>query len=484
MITPSSLTLPCAVQLVLDDVGWREGWSLAEEGGPWRAGVNRLLGVEDYAAVAQLGEALGTRPQCAMVLCEWDRENVCAGYPTTTHAGPAWDNRHRAGDWASEATELFMRRAAHLEFALHGVGHEHWEAGHRTRAEWYGRDGNRRWPWEVLQGHLECFRRIMGQYDLGPEAGFAFPSSFVPCAFCYYWDDNDAQSTGALMRSAGITRISTPFSSCTFAGGPPLRPDGGFDHGLLVLDRGNSGVPYDAYATVPERLPTTAICGIHWPNVLMPDPARNGESVALWIDYLRRIAAQPDRMLAANTAEAFSQWVYCRFAALRPHGAGRYTLDTSGVPEAARLYAEGPILKLPLGAGQRVSDFTGEGVRPIASWESDGFTYLRLRLEEWGQASFTLRLGESPLPSVVIDRGTCDVLDLETLSPMALRLRARVYGSQSMRLRTPFPPMRVEVCGPKVSLRGWRHDPLASVTELDLEARDPQGGIAEVILRP
>ena len=59
MITPSSLTLPCAVQLVLDDVGWREGWSLAEEGGPWRAGVNRLLGVEDYAAVAQLGEPLG-----------------------------------------------------------------------------------------------------------------------------------------------------------------------------------------------------------------------------------------------------------------------------------------------------------------------------------------------------------------------------------------------------------------------------------------
>ena len=75
------------------------------------------------------------RPQCAMVLCEWDRENVCAQVPTATQAGAAWDNSHRIGDWASESRDVFVQRAANIELAMHGVGHEHWEDGERTRAE-------------------------------------------------------------------------------------------------------------------------------------------------------------------------------------------------------------------------------------------------------------------------------------------------------------------------------------------------------------
>lgn len=482
MIHPASLTLPRAIQLVLDDAGWREGWSQAEEGGPWRAGVNRLLGEEDYAAVADLGEALGIRPQCAMVLCEWDRENVCAGYPTATHAGRAWDNRRRVGDWAFRARDVFAHRAAHIEFAMHGVGHEHWEEGVRTRAEWYGRNPEaRRWPWEVLQGHLECFRRILGQYGLGPEAGFAFPTGFVPCAFHYYWDDADPESTGAPMRTAGVRYASTPFSSCTFAGGPPVRPDGGFDHGLLVLDRGSSGVPYDVFATVPKALPATSICGIHWPNALMPDPSRNGESVALWADYLRTIEARPDLMLAAGTAEAFSQWVYCRFAELRTEGPGRYTLDTSGIPEVARPYAEGPILKLPLPEGLHVSRFAGEGLRPVACWERDGSGYLRLRADS--QGSFGVVLGSEPLPGVVVCHGTCDVLDVASSTPTAVQARVRVYGRQSVEVRPGFTPVHAECAGREVTLRGWRHDKSAGLTTFDLEARDIQGSVAEVALR-
>lgn len=36
---PLSVAIPRAVQLVIDDVGWREGWSLDASWGPWRAGV-------------------------------------------------------------------------------------------------------------------------------------------------------------------------------------------------------------------------------------------------------------------------------------------------------------------------------------------------------------------------------------------------------------------------------------------------------------
>jgi hypothetical protein len=289
MISHPAVTIPRPVQLVIDDVGWREGWNLSETGGPYRAGVDRLLGPEDYAAVADIGEVLGIRPQCAMVLCEWDKENVCARYPTTTHPGRAWDNSRRVGEWADAAARIFRDRAAYIEFAMHGVGHEHWEEGVRTRAEWFGLNPAQRWPRAVLEGHLECFRQILAQYRLDRAHGISFPPSFVPCAFRYYWDNADPDSTGALMKATGVRFCSTPFSCCCFAGGPPERPDGGFDHGLIVLDRGNSGVPWDVYSTVPKTLPATSICGVHWPNVLMPDPTRNRESVGMWVEYLRQV---------------------------------------------------------------------------------------------------------------------------------------------------------------------------------------------------
>ncbi|MCC7492631.1 MAG: hypothetical protein IT204_09805 [Fimbriimonadaceae bacterium] len=252
---PWQVGLPRAVQLVIDDVGWREGWSLANGGGPWRAGLDRLLGPADYQAIADLGAQLGIRPQAALVLCEWDPAALCARQPTATQAGAAWDNRRLAGDWTSQAARILAERAADLELTLHGVGHEHWDHGLRSRAEWYGRtsDGGRKWAWSDLQGHLELFGDLLDAHGLGPAAGHGFPRSFVPCAFNYLCDAADPHDTGALAAGAGCRWGSTPFSSLDRR--TPLAADqGGLDHGLLLLDRGQSGVPWDAVDTLPPPL--------------------------------------------------------------------------------------------------------------------------------------------------------------------------------------------------------------------------------------
>ena len=256
-MSATSVSIPRPLQLVIDDVGWREGWDISERGGPFRVGVNRLLGPADYHAIANIGQALRIRPQAAMVLCEWDSHNVCAQFPTTTQHGSAWDNSPRIGPWADEAAEIFVERAEYIELAMHGVGHEHWEDGARFRGEWFGRDPSEIWDSGALRGHLLCFRQILDQHRLGPDWGMSFPHSFVPCAFRFYWNNNDAESTGALMHGAGVRYCSTPFSSCCFISGEPEKPDGGFDHQLVVLDRGQSGVPWQAFATVQEGLPTT-----------------------------------------------------------------------------------------------------------------------------------------------------------------------------------------------------------------------------------
>ena len=56
------VSIPRAVQLVLDDVGWREGWRLDDAGGSHRAGIDRLLDVRDYDAIPDIGAALSMFP--------------------------------------------------------------------------------------------------------------------------------------------------------------------------------------------------------------------------------------------------------------------------------------------------------------------------------------------------------------------------------------------------------------------------------------
>ena len=419
-------TVPRPIQLVIDDVGWREGWDVSADGGPFRAGVDRLLGPADYAAVAELGAALGIRPQCAMVLCEWDRRNACADYPTATFEGRSWDNRERLGPWLDETVAVIRGNGAHFEFALHGVGHEHWENGQRTRAEWLGAGAEDRWSPGVLAGHAECFRRLMRQNGLGGKGGATrLPVSFVPCAFRYLWDEDDAESTGAFMARQGVRYASTPYSSCTFVQADLLAEDGGFDHDLLVLDRGNSGISYKLYDTVPAVPTPNSICGIHWPNLLRPDPTENGTAVARWVDYLASLRADPEVMLARTMPETVSQWFHWRFSTLREKG-GQWQLDLAGLPTKA--WDLGLILPVVVKHAAAAAILSAD-CDVLASWRRGdwGFTALLPR----GGRTGTFRLGPKPTDGRLLEPGTCDLLGMARYGSI-VALRLRVYGTQEI----------------------------------------------------
>ncbi|MBT3374842.1 MAG: hypothetical protein HN742_40925 [Lentisphaerae bacterium] len=469
-----TLTVPRPIQLVVDDVGWREGWDLSETGGPFRAGVDRLLGRLDYEAVADLGEALGIRPQCAMVMCEWDMHNVCAGCPTATQSGAAWDNTARVGPWMGECAEVFRTRSAHIELALHGVGHEHWEQGQRTRAEWFGQDVDDRWPWDVVQTHIACFTRLIDQHGLGPATGMSFPPSFVPCAFRFYWDNADPESTGALVASAGVRYASTPYSSCTFAGEQPERPDGGFEHGVLVLDRGSSGIPWFVWDTVPEGIPTTSICGIHWPNLLTPSPRDNGASVARWCEYLSELGKSDGLMLARSMSETCSQWIHSQYTTIQRQG-NDWCLDTSGIPVSVSQWgmAGPPVVSLPLGQGGRVPALRCEGGRIVARWEDDGHAYFGVRLDEAGRCRVhcSEQEGESPC---VRRSGTYNVLDLrfqgETFS-----LGLELFGRQRVPIRGCGALTSVAVAGAGATVHAVTYDTAEQEALIDLSVDDIQG---------
>lgn len=89
--------IPMPLQVVIDDVGWWSGNDGSMRQEPYRTGINRNYVPADYKAIVDLGRALDIRPQAALVLCEWDRENILKHLPTSTWMGSNWDNSKWVG---------------------------------------------------------------------------------------------------------------------------------------------------------------------------------------------------------------------------------------------------------------------------------------------------------------------------------------------------------------------------------------------------
>jgi len=476
-----SVDIPLAVQLVIDDVGWREGWSLADQGGPYRAGVNRLLEPDDYLAIAELGKRLSMRPQAAMVLCEWDKTNVCALCPTSTHVGKSWDNTSRVGSWTDITADIFRRRAAHLELTMHGVGHEHWENGVRTRAEWYAYKENIRWPWPVLQQHLATFRAILDQHGLGPANGHSLPVSAVPCAFSYYFDAADPHSTGALFSSAGVKFVSTPFSGACRRNSALAAADGGFEHGLIVIDRGATGIPWYVYDTVPAAPTVGPICGIHWPNLLTPDPDQNEQSISHWVDYLSKINEASDYMLAANTRECFAQWLYKRFVTLRWEN-NELIVDGRNIPaEGEALAASAPMwLKLPHMAFDCIS-VTNGGARVVARGQCAQFDMVALAGIAGGEHRLALNSAATPTVMAIRGADSCHVADLHHTEAMT-EVTVEVYGSRQLHVAAALPPKYCVSASTDLQVGPWYYDTAAKECHVNVQAGDIQGRIGNIRL--
>jgi hypothetical protein len=290
------LFIPVPVQVVIDDVGWWSGEDGSRKQEPYRTGINRRHFPSDYQAIADLGRELGIRPQAAIILCEWDKENILRHLPTSTWMGDKWDNSKWVGPWLDEAAEIIRRNKAHLELTLHGIGHEYWENGTFTRAEWTDSKGHMR-PADQVGLHLDYFEKLMNQHNLG-----TFPKSFVPAAFRHSFGPTEGNivSLAEILKKRGVTYINTPFSSIYNKERIQYKLFG-FDSGVMTVDRGRDEFSWTSFPGNPVRELKGPTCGMHWPNLLHPDPARNYEVVEKWINFLRPYNDRPDMLLAPDS---------------------------------------------------------------------------------------------------------------------------------------------------------------------------------------
>lgn len=305
--------IPLAIQVVIDDVGWWCGADGHERGEPYRSGCVRDHVPADYAAIVELGQRLGMRPQAAMILCEWDRGNVLREVPSATWQGREWDNSQWVGPWLEEAAEIIVDGREHFELTIHGIGHEYWdEQGVPTRAEWHDREGRMRPRDEVLR-HLEYYSRLLEMNALGP-----LPESFVPAAFLHRFGAGE-EGMGAILARHGVKYMSTPYGGM-FRDRETEAQWFGFDEGVLTVDRGRDLLNWHVTGGEPVGEIVGPVCGMHWPNLLHEDPARNSAVVDRWVALLEPYGRRWDRMLARNAAEGFSQCVYHTLGKVRVEG--------------------------------------------------------------------------------------------------------------------------------------------------------------------
>ncbi len=302
------------LQLVIDDVGWWRGSNGSSQGEPYRTGIGRLHQPADYCAIADLGRALGIRPMIAMVLGEWDTTGILREVPGATWSGSSWQPQREFAAACDAAAAILRERRADLEFTLHGLGHEFWdESGAMSRAEWYDNAGQMR-PAATVRRHLDAYRQLMRQHQLGE-----FPKSFVPCAFRYAFGRGENELAG-ILRDYGVEFISTPFSSMVRHREPESRSFG-FDAGIMVADRDGMEINWDALQPDPADCTFEgAVCGLHWPNLLAADPARNSEETARWIAALRRVGARFGRMLSPDSTSYRRQLAYHELTGIRQRG--------------------------------------------------------------------------------------------------------------------------------------------------------------------
>jgi hypothetical protein len=479
------IIFPRAFAVAIDDLGWNKGGHEGATGGPARLCIRREMDIRDYRPIVEAGKACGIRIQGLFVLCDMDRQNICARYPTTTQWGKHFDNSKNISPVQVEVMEYVRDNAAYLEFGLHGVGHEHWDNGVKTRAEWYDKVNDKPYPENDTREHIQCFKEIMAQYGWTPENGQSFPESFVPGSYAIYWNPGGEYSTGKSLRENGVKYANTMFSEI-----PELNPpeDGGIDHGLHVINRLIYGNEYKDLGKVPEgpvEAYKTDIIESHWPNWLAVDDYLQPALTQQWIDFYKNIQSEPDHYLAKNTEQLHSQWLYKKYTVLSDLEGGIVTIDNRQMP--LDVYENdllgNMVLKVSLNNGEHVSKAMLNGKPVSAYFEEAGYGFLYLPPLEAKSYIFEYETGKTFMPVFVNNTGTFNVYRVD-IKKEQMEFELRMYGRQTVKVKGRK-HVSVSSDNPGLKILSRNFDEESQMLSIEIQGRDMQGetGNIKIVFR-
>ncbi len=305
------LTIPPSLLVVIEDVGWWSGRDESLSNGPYRTGMGRPHGPEDYEAIAFLGKRLGTRILCGMVFCEWDRKNLLRRTPTATWLGASWDNPFRYSPLLDQAAKVINGHSEFIEIGFHGVGHEFWENGVVSRAEFHDIHGNMRGRADII-AHFEAFYELLKQSGIEAQT----PNIFIPPALKHSFG-NGEKGFQKILSDFEIRFVLTVFEKAK-QHAPPV-----YDHftrecGVTLIERGLSPVQWNQTASGPVFAFGWPILPLHWGNILHNDPMENLSVTEKWVNFIRQGAKKNGLLFLPTISETLTQIIYSRLAELKP----------------------------------------------------------------------------------------------------------------------------------------------------------------------
>lgn len=322
----------------VEDVGWWKGTDGSGGNQPFRTGMPRDHVPEDYSALAELGRKLDMKLLAGFVLCEWDREDILRKLPSST-----WMGKNRAGPGVDleqkiKAAEIIKQSENYLEFGLHGLSHEFWDQGVMQRSEFHDADCIMRDPDEIGK-HLSFFFSIMDQY------GFACrPRIFIPPALKHSFGDPD-KGIQRILGGFGIESVTLMFRKAKLYSSPQTEKIA-WENDVLLVERGESEIPWNRVAADPEFKFDRPVLALHWANLLHPDPGKNHLVIQKWADFLKTGCEKREILMVQDSGACFTQYCHKLLSEIKRVDDG-FSIDLRWMDKVPARLAENPIYLKP-----------------------------------------------------------------------------------------------------------------------------------------
>ncbi len=313
------IVIPPPLLVVVEDVGWWSGFNGAASGEPFRTGMARNHGPEDYEALVRLARKLGTQIVTGLVLCEWDRQGFLAGIPSSTWMGKNWKGCRTGMEYQERVVAILNENIEFICPAVHGVGHEYWLNGKADRTEFHTAEGMMRCKTEAVS-HLQAFFSIYESTGLCLEP----IRIFIPPALKHSYG-NGEQGFQKILGQFDIRFVITVFEKAR-AYRAPMFPTVTEDSGVVLVERGVAPVSWDTVAADPVFPFDHPVLPLHWANILSRDPLQNIGVVDRWADFLIKGAEAGGFVFLPDALRSLRQIVVSQLAVIRKDNEGT-TLD-------------------------------------------------------------------------------------------------------------------------------------------------------------
>jgi hypothetical protein len=323
----------------------------------------------------------------------------------------------------------------------------------------------------------------MAQYGFTQENGQSFPESFVPCAYGYYWNPDGNLSTGKLMSEAGVKYVNTLFEEIPESN-PPIEEGGGFDNGVIVINRynyGNEWFKLSALPTQPLSEYKTDIIETHWPNLLAQDDFLQDDLNTQWVSFFKEIQKSKTHYLAKNTEQLYSQWLYKKYADVKIEK-NKVQIDNTGMPEI--VYDEqmlgNLVLKIELNEGDYISTAELNGKPVSIYFKEAGYTFIYLPTLKKEKYTLIYEIGNKAPDRYINNTGTYNVYEVQDEGDR-FSFDTEMYGTQSVKIKCEN-PLKIESDNPNLKVISHSYDKSSEILTIEINGRNMQGESGKISL--